>query len=68
MDNDFLKTVALISGILTILEKVYTYAKSAYDLKKTNSCTIMFGETLFRVASKLLATNQPATRNILSRR
>lgn len=34
MDIDVVKAVALISGILAILDKFYTYGKSAYLLKK----------------------------------
>jgi hypothetical protein len=35
MDIDLFKLVALVSGILAILDKVYTYGKSAYQsLKK----------------------------------
>ncbi|MBV9927905.1 MAG: hypothetical protein JOZ96_22990 [Acidobacteria bacterium] len=34
MDIDPFKAVALISGILAILDKLYTYGKSAYHFKK----------------------------------
>jgi hypothetical protein len=36
MDIDPFKLVALISGILAILDKVYTYGKSVYQSLKKN--------------------------------
>lgn len=35
MDVDIVKAVALISGLLAILDRLYGYCKSAYLLKKT---------------------------------
>lgn len=36
MDIDPIKAIALINGILTALDKLYTYGKSAYEYFKKN--------------------------------
>ena len=36
MDIDPIKAIALINGILTALDKLYTYGKSAYEYIKKN--------------------------------